>query len=122
RNTEPGRDPPLHESDGHRVAAEPEEGGVPERDETAVAGEDVPAQAHGRPYEHQRHDELVVGIADKQRDQQIDRRKGGNSRVVALERGARALHQVRSHTRPNMPCGRKKMMSRNTTKIAVFWS
>lgn len=28
----------------------------------------------------------------------------------------------RSQTRPNMPCGRKKMMSRNTTKIAVFCS
>src|SRR5262249_39952797 len=30
--------------------------------------------------------------------------------------------QVRSALRPKKPCGRKKMMSRNTTKMAVFCS
>ena len=120
RNAKPRRDAELYERDRHRVGAEPEERRVAKRDHAAVAGQHVPAEAHRGPDQHQRHYELVVGISHHEADREIDDREDRDRRVLPHERASFARHQVRSQTRPNIPCGRKKMMMRKTTKIAVF--
>ncbi len=122
RNADPRRNAKLHECDRHRIAAEPEERGMAERDHAAVAAQHVPAEPHGRPQQHQGHDQLVVGIADEKAQKQIDRGEGSDGEIVLAQRGAPVGYHVRSHTRPNIPCGRKKMISRKTTKMAVFCS
>ena len=115
-----GESAEFHEHDRHGVAAEPEEHGMAERDQAAVAAQHVPGETHGRPQQHQRHDQLVVGIADQQSEQQIGPGEQGDRHAVRC--GAARTHQVRSATRPKIPLGRKKTISRNTTKIAVFCS
>ncbi len=49
RDPEPGRDAEFHERDRHRIAAEPEEHSLPERDHAAVAAQHVPGEPHDRP-------------------------------------------------------------------------
>jgi hypothetical protein len=71
RNAEPGREAVFHEHDRHRVAAEPEEHRMAEGDQAAVPAQHVPREAHGGPQQHQRHDELVIGIADEESEQKI---------------------------------------------------
>src|SRR5262249_43711258 len=99
------------------VGADAEEGGVAEGDQPGVAAEQIPRQAEDGPDQDQRHDQLVVGVGDDQRDCRI---KYGEDR----NRDDRALGQHGAHvlstSRPKKPCGRKKMIRRNTTKIAAF--
>ena len=118
RNADPGRDVELHESDGHRVAAEAEKCRVAERDHAAVAAQHVPGDADGRPDQHQRHDQLIIGIMHEPADEKINGGESGDREVLPGQ--AAPAHHGRSETRPNIPCGRKNMISRNTTKIAVF--
>ncbi len=120
RHADPRRDAELHERDGDGVGAEPEERRMAERDQPAVAGQHVPAEPHRGPDQHQRHHQLVIGIAHEEADREEHDREGRDRRVLARKRAA--LHHVRSQTRPNIPCGRKNTMTRNTTKIAVFCS
>ena len=61
-------------------------------------------------------------IAHHEADREIDDGKDRDRRVLPHEHAPLVRHQVRSQTRPNIPCGRKKTMIRNTTKIAVFCS
>jgi hypothetical protein len=48
-NAEPGRDVPPHQAQRHRVGADAEERGVAERNQSDIAREQVPRQAHHRP-------------------------------------------------------------------------
>ena len=122
RNAKPRRDAELYERDRHSVGAEPEERRVAKRDHAAVARQHVPAETHRGPDQHQRHHELVVGISHHEADYEIDDREERDHRILPHECALFTRHQVRSQTRPNIPCGRKKMMIRKTTKIAVFCS
>src|SRR5882672_4409541 len=116
RNQHPGRQVEIDLAERGRVGADSEKSGVAERDQAGVPAEQIPRQAEDRPDRHQRQHELVVGIADGQRDRRIEHREDDH-------RQNRARHphgQVLSTTRPKNPCGRKKMIRRNTTKIAAF--
>ncbi len=119
-NANPRGDTESDERDRHRVATETEKGRVTERDHAAVAAQHVPRDADGRPDQHQRHHQLIVGVANGPPDQEID---GGEREDREILLGSvQAIHHVRSQTRPNMPWGRKKMINRKMTNIAVFWS
>ena len=122
RDAEPGRYAEFHEGDRHGVAAKAEERGMAERDETAVARQHVPAEPHGGPQQHERHDQLVVGVAHQEAEQQVEPGEDADGEIAAAQGGTGAGHHVRSHTRPNIPCGRKKTIRRKTTKMAVFCS
>src|SRR5208283_4814461 len=94
--------------------------GVPEREIAAVAAEDIPSKRQHCPEQDLGQDELVVGILDDQRD---GKNGQGNARYrPALTARGRGRSHVRSLRRPNIPCGRKKIISKKTTKIAVFCS
>ena len=82
RDPEPRRDAELHERDRHRVAAEPEERGLAERDHAAVAAQHVPAEAHRRPDQDEGHDQLVVGVADQQPEQEVRDGERGDHAVL----------------------------------------
>src|SRR5215831_35903 len=121
RDADPGRDVELHQEQRHRVRAEAEERRMAERDEARVAAEDIPGKAHDRPDQHERQHQLVVLVLHEQPDDEIrhaERRDRGERLRPAL---ACAGH-VRSTLRPRRPCGRIRTISRNTTKIAAFWS
>src|ERR1700744_3490398 len=94
---------------------------MPERQLTAVAGQDVPGHAEYRPDRHQRHDQLVVAVGDERRYAEIcDRYHAQRDEVLLQPRRRTVAHQARSAERPNKPCGRSNTINRNTTKIAAF--
>src|SRR4029079_8785371 len=92
--------------------------GVTERDQPGVAAEQVPRQAEDRPDRDQRHHKLVIGIGHAQRHHRIERGEDEDRQ----QRTPSAHLHVLSTIRPKKPCGRKKMIRRNTTKIAAFCS
>src|SRR5580658_133727 len=91
-----------------------------ERGEARIAGEQVPRQAHHRPDRHQRQHKLVVAVGDEQRDAEIAGREDHQGDPVATQPWCGTRPHARSAERPNRPCGRSMMISRNTTKIAAF--
>ena len=125
RDAEPGRQPPADERERHAIGAEAEERGVTEGDQAGVAAEQVPRQGERRPHRHQRHQQQVIRIGQREGGQRPAQQEHDDRQQAAPQRrdGERArgfAHHTRSATRPNRPCGRRNTTSRNTTKIAVF--
>src|SRR5690606_19585531 len=125
RDGDPRRNVEIDQREHDEIRADAEERGMAERDQPAVPGEEVPAEAHHGPHRHHRHDELLIAVRHEQRDQAVERDERQDPPAVT---GAcrKRCRLSRAHARlaavPKRPSGRSRMITRNATKIAVFCS
>src|SRR5262245_54780884 len=117
-DAEPWRQIEMDHPEGHGIGAEPPERSMPEREIAAVAAQNIPGQRQYRPQQNLSKNQLIIRALNNERDQQKDDRDRQDRPALSASWGI----QVRSLSRPNNPCGRRKMINRKTTKIAVFCS
>src|SRR5712671_2393997 len=120
RDADPWGQVEIKHAERYRVGAETPEGGMSKGEITAVAAENVPGERQHRPQQDLSQNQLVIGACYEERHRHD--REGEARNRPELMFGRSAGSHVRSLSRPNIPCGRRKMISRKTTKIAVFCS
>ena len=108
-HAEPRQHAELGEQQRGGIGADAEIEGVPQRDLSAITGEDVPALRQRAIHQGQHHDVLDVDVLDEQRDRGCDRgQTEGDDEIAAAAFGEIRIH----HIDPNRPRGRMKTTSR----------
>ncbi|MHC2946482.1 hypothetical protein ACVIJX_003630 [Bradyrhizobium diazoefficiens] len=108
-HAEPGQYAELGEQQLGGIGADAEIERVPQRDLSAIAGQDVPALRQRRVHQGQDQDVLDVDILDEQRCKGRERgQHRGDDQVAAAPRSKILVH----HIDPNRPRGRMKTTSR----------
>ena len=116
RNQQVRRQAEMHLPQRTGVSPQTEKSGVAERHQAGVTAQQVPGQTKAGPDQHHGQYQLVISIRHQRGQHGI-----GGGKAQHGEIRQTVFHaQVRSALRPKKPCGRKKMISRNTTKMAVF--